>query len=49
MRSRGGGLLAGYAAADCIEFEAGVLGSFDRAPHGLADERGHFDSALFDV
>ena len=43
------GLLAGYTAADGIEFQAGILGGFYGATDGFADEAGDFDAALFDV
>ena len=43
------GLLAGYAAAYGVKLQAEVLGGFDRAAHGFADERRDFDSALLNV
>ncbi len=49
MRSCDGSLLASHAAAHCFEFQADILGDFNRAPHGLADKRRHFDSALLHV
>jgi len=36
--SGGGGLLAGYAASDSLEFQAGVLRGLDCRAHGLAYE-----------
>jgi hypothetical protein len=42
-------LLAGYAAANCIEFETEVLGGFDRPTNSLSDKRWNFDSALLHV
>ena len=49
VRSGGRSLLAGHAAADCIHFQANVLGRFDGAAHRLAYKRRHFDSALLYV
>ena len=49
VRSGGGGLLAGEAAANRIELKAGVLGGFYGAAKRLADEGGDFDAALLYV
>lgn len=42
-------LLASYAAAYGVEFQAGVLGGFDGAADGFTDEAGDFDAALLYV
>jgi hypothetical protein len=42
-------LLAGDTAAHSFEFQTGVLSCFDGPAYCLAEERGHFDSILFDV
>jgi hypothetical protein len=42
-------LLAGDSAADGIQFETCVLGSFHGSPYGLAYEGWHLNSALLDV
>ena len=49
MGSGEGRLLSRYAAADRIELQAGILGSFDRAADGLSDKGWDFDSTLLDV
>ena len=42
-------LLAGYAAADCFQFEARVLCSFNGSPECLSHERRDFDAALLHI
>jgi len=42
-------LLAGYAAADGVELEAGVLSGFYSTANGFADKGGDLDSAFLYV
>jgi len=49
VRSRGGRLLAGDAAADGFEFKAGLLGGLDCSAHRFADEGRNFDATLLHV
>ncbi len=47
--SGGWSLLAGYAAADRLQFQARVLCSIESSSYRFPNKRGHFDSALLDV
>lgn len=49
MSSGGGSLLAGEAAAYCVELKASVLGGFYRATERFADEGRNFDASLLYV
>jgi hypothetical protein len=42
-------LLAGYAAAERIDFESGRYGRFKRAPKVFTEEGRHLDTAVFYV
>ena len=48
-RSRGGGLLAGQAAADDVDFESGFLCDLYRSADRFPNQGGHHHSTAFDV
>ena len=49
MTSRGGRLLSRNAVADQVQFQASVLGEFERGAHTFSNERRHLDAALLYV
>jgi hypothetical protein len=42
-------LLAAHAAAYCFQLQPGILGGFNRSPHGLSHKGRNLYTALLDV